>query len=167
MGNGHLDDQRIQDFLDGHAADAGAVRRHLDACASCRQLAEEYRELFGMLAAEPSYRPAVDLADRVMNRVADRRRVFSSSIVCRLLIVAAAVAALAIPFLFANPRSLHSSVKGLAAAGSSVVASLAASLRIVAGWMNNGTPLLLSAAVVFVFIAIADHFLKRRLLRGN
>lgn len=166
MNNGHLSDEHIQEFLDGRAYDSAPLCRHLDACPSCRRAADEYRVLFGLLAAEPVYSPASDLVDCVLGKLPEQRGFFTP-LVRRFLIAAAAACVVVTPFFFIDARPLLASLKGLAPAYTAAVSALFEPARIVLQRLNGNAPLLLFAALTFGFAAVADHFLKRRLLGSS
>lgn len=55
------------------AADAAVLESHLQGCTHCRAEIEEWRALFGALAALPSFAPAPQFAQNVMARVQIRQ----------------------------------------------------------------------------------------------
>ncbi len=64
---GHLDDQAIQDYLDG--ACAPDIEKHLESCEQCRSRIEEYRLVFQGLGDDSEFRFPYNFADKVMAEV--------------------------------------------------------------------------------------------------
>jgi anti-sigma factor RsiW len=169
MNQEHVSDERIQAFLDGQApaAEAAEVERHLASCPACSRAAADYRRLFDWLATEPEYRPAGDLAVRVMERLPARRPWLAVPAVRRSLLILSATAVLVTPFLFVDARPLLGALDRLAAGFSAPVSSLLASLGGALGHLPGGSPLWLFALLAFAGAGAADHFLKQRWLRHS
>ncbi len=70
-----MDCRQIQEnlsaYLDGELppVEAAALRRHLDGCAACRQMAEELRSVSALLKNAPRQPAPTDLADEVQRRL--------------------------------------------------------------------------------------------------
>lgn len=67
----HMDTERLQAYADGTIAESDrvVVASHLQACVLCAGAVEEWRSLFGTLAALPRLAPRPGFSDRVMARV--------------------------------------------------------------------------------------------------
>jgi|WetSurMetagenome_2_1015567.scaffolds.fasta_scaffold86258_2 hypothetical protein len=71
----HLTDEEIQLYLDEcEAVNRDYVERHLQFCDECRNLAAQYRLLYGELRSEPSFHLQADFASDVLARIPDCRK---------------------------------------------------------------------------------------------
>lgn len=73
---GHLSDERVQRYVDEllSPTEREQAEAHLGACPACTRLAQEYREIFGGLAALPQPAPPPRFTQAVMTRVSAHRR---------------------------------------------------------------------------------------------
>ena len=64
---GHLDDQAIQDYLNGISTPE--IETHLESCEQCRSRVEEYRLVFQGLDDDSEFQLPYNFADKVMAEV--------------------------------------------------------------------------------------------------
>ena len=65
----HLDDNLIQEYLDGRQRLSDEARCHLHECADCREAVEYYRQVYVAAEGAGSPRLSEAFADRVMGRI--------------------------------------------------------------------------------------------------
>lgn len=67
----HPDAERLEAFVADEldAAEAAAVRSHVDGCDACQAEVDELRDLFAALARLPRFAPSAGFTDRVMARL--------------------------------------------------------------------------------------------------
>lgn len=69
--DGHLNPDRIQDFLDERLprADRDGVRAHLQGCSRCRAEVDAWQRIFARLEEVDRLAPGADFADRVLEQL--------------------------------------------------------------------------------------------------
>ncbi len=165
MKNGHLSDERIQEFLDGDKEDSG-IRGHLHACALCRGKMNRYQALYSELAKDPGFSLPADFADRVLAAIpAQREHRLSFPAIRAALILLGILLAAAAVYLFVDLKPLLAvavrQFQPLAAA----FAILWQALKSLLGWLNGSLPLLVFSGLALLSTALLDRLLGRRLLK--
>lgn len=66
----HIDDEQIQDYLDGNHPTRSLVSAHLAQCGSCRKQLQYYREIYTGLAVREKVRLPATFADNITAKIA-------------------------------------------------------------------------------------------------
>lgn len=162
----HLNDDRIQEYLDGVLAppEHTRVKDHLDSCAQCRQTAGRYRAVYQALAEQPAVELSGDFADRVTNQAVGRRRSRFNPV--WLWPVAAAAVFVATHIWFVSLTPIWTSVEALFDAQAESLAGMVHKWDSILNNYGATGRILLGAALSLLMVAGLDR-LTQAMRRGR
>jgi hypothetical protein len=164
----HLNDNQIQDYLDGNLTGTDPAVLHLEKCADCRRAVENYRVLYSSLKADPGFALPPDFADKVITRLPEpqatgvREKPEWFKVREWVVMVASLAVVTGTALFFVNPISLLKSLFGWADQPALSGGSLVRDISTHVSGLGFNPTLLLFVALTVVIIAVIDHFLARR-----
>ncbi len=171
MNSRHLNDERMQDYLDGNltAAERAEVHGHLADCGECRQQMEWQQKIYAALNAEEPEVFTNQWQDRVLQAIDGESlgflhhqlwQVFAGAAVVLGLLKVSSLFMDYGSFVQAFRRSLLSSLR-LIFAGFDSIDALAVRLHS----LSPHLPLIASIVAAVIFILLLDRLLSKARLR--
>ena len=164
----HLNDEQIQDYLDGNLAAGDPAVLHLKDCAACQKAVEDYRLLYQGLAADPGFELSPNFADKVvaslpavevLEKEADERR---KKIQDRFIAIAAVVAFVGAAIYFLKPQSLLKPVLAWFGQPSELGSGLSQNFSSYTDSLGFNPTLIIFAVLTFLIIALIDRMIAHR-----
>ncbi len=170
----HLNDDQIQDYLDGNLKPDDQAVGHLDGCPDCQKVVENYRALYRSLAVEPGFELSPDFAEKVVSGVSPAKvspvpeKPEWFKVREWVVMVAGLAAVTGAALFFINPISLVKSLFGWTGAAEATGGGLAQEMSTYVSGLGFNPMLLLSVALTIIAVAVIDRFVIRpRLRRGT
>jgi len=117
----HLNDNQLQDYLDGNMKAGNPAAIHLETCPQCQKALAVYRGLYAVIEKTPEPKLAPDFAEAVIKRLPQKYPVTTPAeasgfrIKDSLIMFIAAAVMIAAGIYFIHPDLLFKSFSGLAA----------------------------------------------------
>jgi len=163
MNKGHINDEQIQDILDTMAR--GAVQPlppHLNACASCREIFEQYRALYAGLAADPGFSLPPAFADSLLQRMpASRPAFWTRPRVWMPLAAGAVTLVVAGVFMFIDVKPLGGQFVRMATAAAESFRPLPVQFQQLFAKINGYAGLFILGGLGLLSAAVFDRILQR------
>lgn len=169
MSQDHLNDNQLQDFLDGNITETDPVAVHLETCPGCQKALAAYRGLYSALENDPGIALAPDFAEAVISRLPEKHPVeVPQQAVSRfhirdsmvMFIAAAAVIAAAIYFI--SPDLLLKPFTSMPSAPSVSDSRIAQDVNGFLSRLNISYVMIVFTVMTFAGIGIVDRIIKYR-----
>ncbi len=144
----HINDDDIQDFLDGHSGQW--VRNHLDHCATCKESLAQYESIRERLNNDSPYQLPNNFSGKVMKQIEGERIAGSTSVFSLVLALLGIAGFGVVLFFFRGLQVLQAAAGDFIGALQSIVEAL-----------NGGLVLIAGALVTLLFLAVVDKGIVR------
>jgi anti-sigma factor RsiW len=166
----HLDDEQIQDFLDGNLSVSTRydVGEHLRECRVCRERVSQYEELFSELAAKPEVKLSKSFTRKVVRR-AGRREIgeVQFGLMQVFFVVAGVIAAINALFYFIEWKSFAKIMENAGGTLYAFVPVLANSFRAPMEGVNLQGSFIGLAVGVVILLFLLDRFVLQPRFRSS
>ncbi len=171
MSQAHLNDDQLQEYLDGYIVPGDPLADHLLHCPRCQKALSVYEGLYSALKQEPDCKLSPGFADTVMDRLptiepavetsTENRFYFKDSLV--MFLAAAAVIAAAIYFI--SPELLLKPFSSLSVPSSMPENKMLDDAGGFLSQLNISSLTIIFVVLTFAGIGIVDRIIARR--RGH
>jgi anti-sigma factor RsiW len=166
----HLDDEQIQDFLDGNLAVPSRrdIEEHVRDCRMCRDRVYQYEELYSELALEPDLSLSKAFTRKVL-RKARRQEIgdVQFGLTQVFFVVAGAIVAINALFYFVEWKSFAGIVEKTGRSLYAFVPVLVNSLRLPLQGVKMPGGLFALAGGMVILLFLLDHFVLQPRFRSS
>lgn len=168
MSQRHLNDDQLQDYLDGYIVPGEPLADHLLHCPRCQRALSVYESLYSALKQEPESKLSPGFADAVMNRLPEHVPVVEPAPESRfylkdsLIMFFAAAVVIAASIYFITPDLFTKAFAGLSVPTSMPDNRIMDDAGSFLSQLNISTLSIIFVVLTFVGIGVVDKIITRR-----
>jgi predicted anti-sigma-YlaC factor YlaD len=144
----HLDDNMIQEYLDGNAT--AMIRNHLEQCSACRENLRDYQNLYKRLQDDSPHEFKSDFAEKVLSAISTENEKAYSGLLTYFLSLLGSAASLFTIFYFYGIHFLESTFD-----------NIVVMMDKLAKGLDGGLTLIIAAAMILALLGILDRNIAR------
>jgi hypothetical protein len=166
MNHEHLTDDQLQEILDARMLHAGSILPlHLGACAGCQKRLESFERLYDGLAADPGFVLPPAFADSVLDRLPDQRPLVWQRPATRIVLLAAAAAAILSGLLiFVDMSPLLKEFARISGSFKAAFLALDGQMKQLLAWLGVSAKPMLLGGLALVIAAVIERLLQQQKL---
>jgi anti-sigma factor RsiW len=159
----HLNDNEIQEYLDGRFAPNGRhITDHLDACDDCRAQVDRYQSLFGALQTDAGVKLSASFSQNVLAKLApEPQSAWRFGFSQLMLAVASLIIATGITLYFTSVQPILAAWGFVTKIVNSVNLEWLGEINTFVSGLNLNLSLLAVAVLVVVIMSLVDYVLLR------
>ena len=152
----HLNDETIQDYLDGNLPDRiGEIEKHLHICKTCQLRVKEYKQIYEELAKEIDFNLANNFSETVVSRLNGKgSKIFTLHISDTLLSTILFIACTGILFFFLDFNVIWQSISTIQIPNFTFVTYISSFVQTLLTQFKTNLIFLTAAAVTLLFITL-------------